>query len=918
MNKHQPAYRYPGAQPFQSDQQHLFFGREKDIHALYELISLEDLVVLYAKSGLGKSSLLNAGILPKVQKESNFKPFFIRFSAFVEGNEEYRSPLEQCRAHLKWDGKQQETFYLDKILPQENSLWYHAKNRQSASSKFTIPPMSSLEESKQEGQFLLVFDQFEELFTYPEADIRAFGQQLKELLNRQIPQRFRAILEQQFDAENLQLTKAELEALNKAFEVKIVMAIRSDRMSSLNKLKDYFPNILRHCYELDALSEQQAENAILQPAYQKGINFKSPIFDYEDEALDKILAFLTKNHSQKIESFQLQIVCEAIEKKVIEQKLSLVHASDIGKIDHIIEHHYDNNIAALGTAEEQLVARKLIEEALIFEEEERRLPLYEGQIYRDYGISPELLQKLVDSHLLRAEPSMQGGYTYELSHDTLVAPVLMAKERRKEAEEKQRLEEERTAREKELEEQKRQLELERERKAELVIALTETEEQRSLAQQKQKEAEQNERQAQQRTRIAFALLVAALLALGFAGWQYLEAVEARKITEEAKGELIFVNEQANIIAESALELQKKLLSERQSLEAQNRLSNAKIDEYKAKEQLAYLTSELKVKKKENQLTQSEFTNPIYQRKEYYNVNKDLPEIIVAKEAKIEAEKRKKFAENDLKEIQEKNTKSSEFRLEVKCDSLRLHNDNSIAIISGRIFYENNELIKKAQLSFYGKDFKTYQTMIDTTNAHCKYYLEIPDNREYDIQIQAYEGDKITSSYIEGFIIVCDEKTNLKKIVKKDFNFNSNFAPFLFKTSSSELSDTQDKKVLKNYWKSIITYLSNDNSAYLLIKGYADIRGSTKFNCHLSFERAIKTMEFLSSLGWPINKMKVIGMGEVDISKKEFNLSDYDFYKKYDNLERRGILQLQLNRIVEVQLVSKKEMSKKIKSKCHEY
>jgi hypothetical protein len=65
----------------------------------------------------------------------------------------------------------------------------------------------------------------------------------------------------------------------------------------------------------------------------------------------------------------------------------------------------------------------LIEDGLIYEEEERRLSLYEGQIRKMYHISDAMLSHLVNERLLRSEPSLQGGYTYELSHDTLVRPV---------------------------------------------------------------------------------------------------------------------------------------------------------------------------------------------------------------------------------------------------------------------------------------------------------------------------------------------------------------------------------------------------------------------------------------------------------------------------------------------------------------
>ena len=63
-----------------------------------------------------------------------------------------------------------------------------------------------------------------------------------------------------------------------------------------------------------------------------------------------------------------------------------------------------------------------------------RLSLHEAYIAREFGVDKPLLETLVDSRLLRAEPFLRGGYTYELSHDRLVPAVLGARVPRREAE----------------------------------------------------------------------------------------------------------------------------------------------------------------------------------------------------------------------------------------------------------------------------------------------------------------------------------------------------------------------------------------------------------------------------------------------------------------------------------------------------
>ena len=81
-------YRYPGVRPFEAGDSALFFGRDRDIADLYEMIRAERLVVLFGKSGYGKSSLLNAGVLPKLPAAFRGKtcvPIAIRLGAYARG-----------------------------------------------------------------------------------------------------------------------------------------------------------------------------------------------------------------------------------------------------------------------------------------------------------------------------------------------------------------------------------------------------------------------------------------------------------------------------------------------------------------------------------------------------------------------------------------------------------------------------------------------------------------------------------------------------------------------------------------------------------------------------------------------------------------------------------------------------------------
>ena len=50
---------YVGPRTFQKNEGHLFFGRDRETRDLLSLVSAEKLVLFYAQSGAGKSSLIN-------------------------------------------------------------------------------------------------------------------------------------------------------------------------------------------------------------------------------------------------------------------------------------------------------------------------------------------------------------------------------------------------------------------------------------------------------------------------------------------------------------------------------------------------------------------------------------------------------------------------------------------------------------------------------------------------------------------------------------------------------------------------------------------------------------------------------------------------------------------------------------------
>lgn len=373
-----------------------------------EMIGTHQQVLLYGKSGLGKSSLINAGIIPRLLKATahgaqHILP--IRIGAYVDSSSP--TPLQAMHAALP----PASPTFLDRIIPEDNSLWHHFK------------AISLL--SKEHPVYYLIFDQFEELFSHPPEAVFAFKKHLARVLYAIVPQYFKTVLEHRQRENEDVLSGEELIRLYMKPEVKVLYAIREDRYSELNGLADYLPDILHRRYELRPLDREKAQEAIERPGLLTG-DFQGGPFRYSPTALAHILDFLSCGQHAHVETTQLQILCNHIERRNKE----MITLDDVPRFDDIFLQFYEDSIACLAP-EDREPTQDFIERKMIING--HRIAYHELACLE--GMSSSALDLLLrDRHLLRTERSSTGGITYELSHDTLVPPITAVRLRREAAE----------------------------------------------------------------------------------------------------------------------------------------------------------------------------------------------------------------------------------------------------------------------------------------------------------------------------------------------------------------------------------------------------------------------------------------------------------------------------------------------------
>ncbi|NUN99172.1 MAG: SUMF1/EgtB/PvdO family nonheme iron enzyme [Saprospiraceae bacterium] len=463
MDRAQPIHtelrtRYPGLASFTTAQKDLFFGRKQETRDLFNLISVERTVVLFSKSGYGKTSLLQAGVMPLLYGQL-MTPVPVRFGTDALTPEQHFS-IQFDTAWLKFQGKTEaEAQKLARDTSASETFWAQISRCPFGTAPAQFTP-------------LFIFDQFEELFTlYPDrAQRQRFVGELADLIHENMPAALRERILQDLDSGKI--SDDEAARLEKAPPMRFVFSIRSDMLHFMDELSEQIPYILRSRYQLFGLNEQQATEAIVTPAaigasegvppsdaLTTGSPFASPPFAYAPEALQQILEVLSKN--REVESFQLQAICQAIEEKVIAssdpfESTGASHPSypegaaggrlitpafygGRAGIDAILEESYNRRIESLAAKNTDWpeAARRLLEDVLV-NQNDRRKSVDVADILSNAGVSAALLEELERQRLLRKEPRLDSFY-YEISHDTWLAPIVKSRKVRQEIEARERI-----------------------------------------------------------------------------------------------------------------------------------------------------------------------------------------------------------------------------------------------------------------------------------------------------------------------------------------------------------------------------------------------------------------------------------------------------------------------------------------------
>ena len=382
---------YIGPRAFQIGER--IYGREHEANQLINLIIAERVVLLHSPSGAGKTSLIQAVLIPRLMKN--------RFQV-----------LPVVRVNLDSSGSTGENagsnrYVFSALLSLEEGLPVAQQVKSDRLARMSLPDYLAQRPRSEGGPGIqvLIFDQFEEILTLDPTDLAAkqeFFRQLGDALSA--PNRW------------------------------ALFSMREDHVAALDPYKLPVPSRFGNTFRLDLLGQEAARQAIQQPARQAGVEF-------EDAAAEKLVDDLRRVRVQQpdgtlepqlgphVEPVQLQVVCHRLWEtprpdlhRITQQDLAAFGQVDQSLVDQSLAEYYAQRVAAVaaetGTSERSI--REWFDRRLITEQGVRGTVLMGKD--RSGELGNRAIQLLVNAYLVRGEK--RGGATwFELSHDRLIGPV---------------------------------------------------------------------------------------------------------------------------------------------------------------------------------------------------------------------------------------------------------------------------------------------------------------------------------------------------------------------------------------------------------------------------------------------------------------------------------------------------------------
>ncbi|MBS0366618.1 MAG: hypothetical protein JSR67_12430 [Proteobacteria bacterium] len=380
-----------------------FFGREAEVAELARRVQRKLLTVLFGQSGLGKTSILRAGLVPRLAAQG-YCPVYVRID-YARGTPE---PAEQIKRAIVESARLSGQWTQAGVAVAGESLWEFLHHRddvlRNAAGERVIP--------------LLIFDQFEEIFTLAQGD--EFGRaratrfigELADLVENRPPR----ALEARVEADEAAAAQFDFARS----DYRVLLALREDYLAPLEGLRGPMPSVSQNRVRLAPMNGEQALAAVLGPG---GALVSREVA----EAIVRFVAGGAELANAEVEPSLLSLICRELnDARLAQGRAEISQDLLAGSHDSILSNFYERALA-----DQPEGVRRVIEDDLLTSSGFRENVAEERLLKRfaEVGAGPATLALLVNRRLLRIEERLDLRRV-ELTHDVLCGVVKASRDQR--------------------------------------------------------------------------------------------------------------------------------------------------------------------------------------------------------------------------------------------------------------------------------------------------------------------------------------------------------------------------------------------------------------------------------------------------------------------------------------------------------
>ena len=345
---------YLGLEKFGVEDHDKFFGRDRWIENLTEHLKHKNVLLLLGASGSGKSSLIQAGLVPALKKQPSLSLF--KLFSFVPDVNPFESFYVSLQPTYKSKAKLAQIVKEDTLIQVEQSL-------------------------KQDSQWLIFIDQFEELFTRtPKTERDVFIKSLIKLIERS-------------DS-----------------SIKVILTMRADFMDKLSPYPDLGKLHDRYSLMLTDMDDRDLRLAIAEPAARNGVVFEKGL-------IEQIIAdFKQQAGSLPLLQYTLNLLWNKDDLQ--DRVLNAETYQKLGGVTGALQQQA-NRIYGQFKDQEQKVAKQIFLELIELVGKEAVSRRADKAIFEGDAIQKDVLDQLIDSRLLVSKGE-DGKATVEVAHEALL------------------------------------------------------------------------------------------------------------------------------------------------------------------------------------------------------------------------------------------------------------------------------------------------------------------------------------------------------------------------------------------------------------------------------------------------------------------------------------------------------------------